>query len=229
MRKHFLQPVFQPISALSGETYAYEALMRFHQAPDKSPLTFVKRMEQLGQIHIVDHCMVNRLTDMMSLAPKNDLKLAVNVSIATIERLGDTYLHQLGQLARHIGQVVVEITETAPISNLRAILHFAQRCRENRFQVVLDDCRPDHPFCSSTLISLLEPDMVKIDGAFLLDCASKNDKNAVSALVSRAHDHQAAVVGEHISSLDVLNFAIGCGVDYLQGYAVGMPAPLPAS
>lgn len=222
-----LEPLFQPIADRNGKVYAYEALMRFAGEGHRvSPLAIVKRWERTGFIRVLDRAMLVSIADATRAAAMRP-RLAVNVSITTVERDGAAYLADLQELAGRTRSLIVELTETAPVRDASAVLRFVAACRASGFAVALDDCSPSHPYGSPAFLSNMRPELVKIDGAFLNDCFVSGDVTALRALIDTAHSFNAGVIAEHIASPELREFALFLGVNYVQGYAVGVPAPLP--
>lgn len=153
--------------------------------------------------------------------------MAVNVSIATIERGGADYLAELHRLGANSLRLIVELTETAPVTDASAVLRFASACRANGFLIALDDCAPDHPYRTAAFIENMRPELVKIDGKFLLKSFKSGDVEELRQLIDTAHHFKALVIAEHISSPELHQFALSLGVNFVQGFALGMPAPLP--
>lgn len=224
--QNLLEPLFQPITDATGEVYAYEALLRFKGEPGNSPLASVKRWEKTGFIRVVDLAMLDCIGQALQ-ASKLRPRLAVNVSIATIESAGPGYLAELQRLAGSARRLVIELTETAPVRDASALLRFASACRANGFLIALDDCAPGHPYGTAAFLGNLRPELVKIDGPFLQESFRTGHIAPLRELIDTAHKFKANVIAEHISSQELRDFALYLGVNLLQGYAVGMPAPLP--
>lgn len=221
-----LEPLFQPIQDTTGKTYAFEALLRFHGHANHSPISMIRRWEKTGFIRFIDLAMLDSIEHAVKATAWRP-RLAVNVSIATIERGGADYLAALNRLAADSLRLIVELTETAPITDAAAVLRFASACRSNGVLIALDDCAPGHPYGTAAFIEHMRPDLVKIDGGFLLTSFKSGDVKELQQLIDTAHSFKALVIAEHISSPELHQFAIALGVNFVQGYAVGMPAPLP--
>lgn len=221
-----LEPLFQPIVDASGVTYAYEALLRFKGRSNDSPQFIVEQWEKSGFISVVDLAMLSSIGTAVKTASWRP-RLAVNVSIATIERDGAGYLSELGRLAKHARGLIVELTETAPVNDLGSVIRFARQCRAHGYVVALDDCRPGHTYGTAEFLGSMRPDLVKVDGIFLQDSFSSGHTDPLREMIRVAHSFKARVIAEHISSESLRVFALSLGVNFMQGYAVGMPASLP--
>jgi EAL domain-containing protein (putative c-di-GMP-specific phosphodiesterase class I) len=221
-----LEPLFQPIADRSGLVYAYEALLRFRGAAASSPLSVIKRWEKTGFIRVLDKAMLDSVATTADAAAWRP-RVAVNVSITTVERDGTAYLAELQRLAGYTRRLIVELTETAPITDASAVLRFAAACRSCGFYVALDDCSPGHAYGTAAFISNLRPELVKIDGAFLQESFRTGNVEPLRELIDTAHQFNAGVIAEHIATEELRRFALFLGVNFVQGFAVGKPAPLP--
>lgn len=220
-----IAPVFQPIVNQRGDVFAYEALMRFRGRPHVSPKKMVIHWERTGYIKSADLAMLRALGEILP-AVGTTPRLAVNVSIRTVETVGAEYVRALIEIAPFVRRLIVELTETQPVSDPSALLRFHGLCREQGFAIALDDCRPGQPFGSASFIKTLRPQFIKLDGGHLQNCLDLHDFEWVQEVVSTAHQYEVAVIAEYVSSQSLRAFAFCVGADYVQGLGVGMPGPL---
>jgi len=226
MIHHLLEPLFQPIVGRDGQVYAYEALMRF-RGSTASPARIVKRWEKSGFIKRADLAMLRVITDELIITPSKP-RIAVNVSITTVETAGQDYIDALVNIAPYTKRLIVELTETAPVSKASLLIQFASVCRDNGVIIALDDCRPGHPYGSPIFINSLRPQILKIDGAYIEECFKLGSILGLKNLISMAHDIDAKVIAEYISSKELLDFMFYLGADFVQGFELGKPAKLCA-
>lgn len=221
-----IEPLFQPIFDRAGRVFAYEALLRL-KGRATSPARLVKRFERTGRIVELDLAMVRRVSEILA-ANGSRPRVAINVSVVTVERAGVDYVRALETVASATRLLIVELTETAPITNHAALRSFYAECRHRGFSVALDDCRPEHLYGSPFFICSLQPQFVKLDGRFLQACYREGKLAGLAEIVQAARVVSAPVIAEFISSPELHKFAFQMGADYAQGYELGMPAPLPA-
>ena len=70
-------------------------------------------------------------------------------------------------------------------------------------------------------------DILKIDGSFIRNIATSSlDYQIVSSICHLARMKKMRVVAEYVENEEIRAAAIALGIDYLQGYAIGKPAPL---
>jgi predicted signal transduction protein with EAL and GGDEF domain len=136
----------QPIAAICGDgTPAYELLLRL---PDELgdlilPGTFLHNAERLGLVEQIDRWVLERAVRHLhdSHARGCDLTLSVNVSGRT---MGDPSLaaHVAALLAAHPippDRLIIEITETAAITNIQRAGALAHELRALGCMLALDD------------------------------------------------------------------------------------------
>lgn len=165
MLQSLLEPIFQPFFDREGRVYAYEALMRLKGRPFFSPARLIKRWERTGYIVALDLAMVRKVGELLAVNGTKP-RIAVNVSIVTVETAGDAYVRALIAIAPLARLLIVELTETVPIADNSALLRFYAACRGQGFAIALDDCRPghlygtidacEHEFISAVLSQLAE-------------------------------------------------------------------------
>jgi Amt family ammonium transporter len=93
-------------------------------------------------------------------------------------------------------------------------------------QFALDDFgRGLSSFANLKSLSL---DYLKIDGLFIRNLASDTVNQAmVTAMIKLARSLNFQVIAEQVEDLSALDSARRMGVDFVQGYQVGRPVPLP--
>lgn len=77
-----------------------------------------------------------------------------------------------------------------------------------------------------SFINNFRPNLIKIDGEYLLQCYHDGNSDELRNLIEGAHRHDARVIAEYVESSELLEFAFNLGVDYVQGFVLGRPAPI---
>lgn len=76
-------------------------------------------------------------------------------------------------------------------------------------------------------LKTVNADILKIDGSFIRNIVSNSlDYQIVSSICTLARMKKMHVVAEYVESEEIRSAAIALGIDYLQGYVIGKPAPL---
>jgi EAL domain-containing protein (putative c-di-GMP-specific phosphodiesterase class I) len=191
-----------------------------------APGSFLAIAERVDLIQEID-CIV---MDMAITARENagfPVSLTVNVSGKSVgdPRLLAAMEDRLRESQIPPSSLIVEITETAAISQIEEARAFALNLQRLGCRLAIDDFGAG--FGSFTYLKHLPFDFLKIDGEFVSGAVhSKADAVIVEAVRHMAHGLDRAVIGEHCSDPALVEFLRGQGVDYAQGYHLGRPAPL---
>jgi EAL domain-containing protein (putative c-di-GMP-specific phosphodiesterase class I) len=157
------------------------------------------------------------------------LSVAVNLSALSVTDPGLlAYIER--QLALHDvdpARLVIELTETASISDMSRARAFCSGVQALGAAVALDDFGTG--FGSFHYLKRLPFRYLKIDGEFIRSLpVSPSDQLVVQALVGVVRGMGASTIAECVSDQPTIGLLRAYGVDYAQGYAVGAPgAALP--
>ena len=100
-----------------------------------------------------------------------------------------------------------------------------QRLRAEGFRVSIDDFGTG--FATYSYLKRYEVDEIKIDGTFITALASNSiDTEIVESIVRVARRLNVTTVAEFVSTPELRECVERLGVDYVQGYAIGMPCPI---
>jgi diguanylate cyclase (GGDEF)-like protein len=222
------QPV---VEAATGEITQLELLIRMI-APDDElimPASFLPIAERFNLINDIDHWVVTHTIKLLSAQARRGVRPTVEINLSG---------HSLTDpdLAAHIAselsgsnvdptQLVFEVTETAAITNIEAAQHFAEQLAHLGCRFALDDFGAG--FGSFYYLKHLPFDFIKIDGEFIRQLvADSTDRLVVSAVVDLARGLHKRTIAEFVTDEPTVVALRELGVDYLQGYHLGMPAPL---
>lgn len=225
----FIEPFFQPVfAAWTREVYAHEALFRF-KGRDTLPASLFKQWEKSGLVCAVDLAMIRSVKNaIQSPAGKrlNGLTVGINISSRTIQEDPREFVEEARKVMTRAKQVIIEITETYPVSDLKKVIHFAKMCRDFGIAVALDDCSLDSQFLDPVFLRMTRPDIIKIDGDFYHTCFERGAISPLVDIVKSAKIYRAKIVAEHVDCKEKLSFALRAGIMYAQGNYLGGPAPL---
>jgi len=204
-----------------------EALIRMtdERNPDHliMPVHFIQLAEKSGRILDIDRWVIREVLRMLSVNPSMP-PVAINLSGRSLSEpdlpqfIGD----ELRAGGVNPARLIVEITETAAVSDL----HDAQRLIEALHHlgcgVSLDDFGVG--FASFAYLKHLAVDTIKIDGIFIRDLANDPDNQVfVQAMVSVALGLGKSVVAEYVEDARTLALLRNFGVDLVQGYHLDRP------
>jgi len=224
---------YQPIVRMvDREPVAIEALARWtHPLRGPIPATeFVAVAEQYGLVAALDDFVLDHAARQLAEGMAG-ARLAVHVNVSA-SRLGGADLEDaVEQVIRRYrldpARLVLEITESSPVADVRAATESARRLSRIGVQLAVDDFGTGHN--SLILLRSLPVSVVKLDGNLTQWEASEAGR-ARSAAVCRsvlalATDLGVTVVAEAIETVEQAADLAELGYTYGQGYLYGRPAP----
>ncbi|HEV2998852.1 MAG TPA: EAL domain-containing protein [Solirubrobacteraceae bacterium] len=226
---------YQPIVSLGdGRISHYEALVRLQEEPDGPPLPpseFLPAAERYGLIQELDRVVVRKAVEVLGRESLGaGVRVAVNLSAHSVVDPG--MLAFIGEelAARGVapGELVIEITETAEISDMGRARAFCEGVAELGCGLALDDFGVG--FGSFYHLKHLPFGYLKIDGDFIRGISdSPRDQLLVQALVQLARGLEMETIAEYVGDRATIELLRELGVDYAQGFALGRPRPLAAA
>jgi EAL domain-containing protein (putative c-di-GMP-specific phosphodiesterase class I) len=121
--------------------------------------------------------------------------------------------------------IVVELTETALVSDEAAAEAFIERVGSLGCKLALDDFGTGYGGFS--YLKRLPVDFLKIDIEFVRDLLTNQaSRHVVAAVVSLARGFGQQTVAEGVEDPETLALLHEFGVDFAQGYGLGRPVPV---
>jgi PAS domain S-box-containing protein len=217
----------QPIVDLqTGETVQHELLLRMIRTSGEvvAPGVFLPVAERHGQIVAIDRWVLDHA---LPIAARGH-GVEINVSAAS---LGDptTLTYVRDRLEAHDVRpelVVFEITETALIGNETIARGFVEGVRRLGCSVALDDFGTGYG--SFRYLKHIPVSVLKIDREFVADLdgpGRDTNRHVIAAVVSLAKAMGQRTVAEGVETESQREALRDLGIDYVQGYLLGRPAP----
>ena len=236
---------YQPIVSLAdGRSTHYEALVRLaDEGPAGrliAPGQFLPAAERYGLIREIDRLVLAHVAALLgarhgrNVPPRtgagagvDGVRVAINLSALSVT--DPTMLAHIARcLDRHDvdpRRLVIEITETAAISDMDRARAFCRDISALGCEVALDDFGAG--FGSFQYLTRLPFDYLKIDGSFIRSLPrSPKDQLVVQALVGLAQGMGVRTIAEYVTDRATLELLRRYGVDYAQGFELGRPHPL---
>ena len=222
------QPVVQ---AVSGERTQLKLLVRMLGPDDEliMPANFLPIAERFGLIGEIDRWVLTRAIRMLGEQSRLGRHPKVEINLSGYS-LGDPDLaahidHELRSAEVDPTQLVFEVTETAAIGNIQAAQTFAEQLARLGCRFALDDFGAG--FGSFYYLKHLPFDFIKIDGEFVRHLVDDDtDRLVISAVVDLARGLGKRTIAEFVGDEATMIALRELGVDYLQGYYLGRPAPI---
>jgi len=212
---------------------AMEVLIRLRDenGQELPPAEFMRAAERYRLMGLVDRWVVQTTLAALgrgAIVVQPDRSVAINISGQT---LGDAqFLEFVVECLDSTGvapaQICFEIAESAVVANLEHARRFVGVLHGMGCKFALDDFGSGVGSFSN--LKNLPLDYLKIDGSFIRNLARDTVNQAmVTAMIKLARTLNFKVIAEQVEDTTALEAARRMGVDYLQGYAIGRPQPLP--
>ncbi len=219
------QLAFQPVVDLNARNVHHvEALARF--SDNRSTGGMVAFAEASGLITDFDLAVIQRVGDLVTTGKDTQPPIAVNISGRSLEsRIFCAELMQLMESLRaHSRKLLIEITETAAVSEIDEVNRMMQVLRRRGFRVCLDDFGAG----ASSLHYLrgFEVDFVKIDGKFGRDAIDQpRDRALLRRVIDFSRDIGVEIIVEMIETEEQAAVFRKLGAPFGQGYLFGAADP----
>lgn len=231
IRKHEMVLFYQPqIELATNKLKGVEALIRW-QHPTRgliAPGMFIEIAERAGIMGELTSCVINMAVEQIDQWRHNgfDITVSVNVSAENITSL--SLPEQLSELIKDHGlnpqSIVLEITESALMGELKTALDILTRIRMKGFGLSIDDFGTGNS--SLVLLHRVPFTELKIDMSFVKFMDRDVDAYAiVETCVMLAHKLNMTVVAEGIENKEIENSLIKMGCNLGQGYDIAKPMP----
>jgi EAL domain-containing protein (putative c-di-GMP-specific phosphodiesterase class I) len=222
---------YQPIvSLLDGGVSHYEALVRLADEPHGrlvGPGSFLPAAERYGLVRQIDRLVLGKVLALLAEdRGERDASVAINVStLSAIDGAMLTHIERgLARRGVDPARLIVEVTETAAISDMGRARAFCEGVQARGCAVALDDFGSG--FGSFQYLKQLPFDFLKIDGDFIRGLpVSSTDQLVVKAVADVVRGMGRLTIAEFVGDGATLALLRDYGVDYAQGFAVGRPAP----
>ena len=223
----------QPILDLSrNEISQYELLLRLPDKEESEPLppsAFLYGAERFGLIQAIDGWVARKAIALIAEHERAGHELVLNINLSG-KSIGDLKLamlieEALTQAGIDASRLNFELTETAAIANIEDAKAFASRLRARGCKFALDDFGAG--FGSFYYLKNFPFDSLKIDGDFIRGLSTSSmDKLVIEAIVSIARGMGKTTVAEFVGDEGTIHLLREIGVDFAQGYHIGMPRPI---
>jgi EAL domain-containing protein (putative c-di-GMP-specific phosphodiesterase class I) len=219
---------FQGVYRAEDSTLSHlEALIRMIDERNPAqlimPVHFIQLAEKSGRILDIDRWVIREVLRILAENPAAP-PIALNLSGRSLSEPGLPQF--IGDELRALGvsprRLIIEITETAAVSDLHDAQRMIEALRQLGCGISLDDFGVG--FASFAYLKHLHVDTIKIDGLFIRDLSNDPDNQVfVQAMVSVALGLGKAVVAEYVEDGQTLALLRRFGVDLVQGYFLDRP------
>ncbi len=226
------EPFYQPkVDCKTGQVVGAEALARWVH-PEHGvvgPQAFIPLLEQSGSIDDLTFLMLEKAVKGCRALRDAGHELTISVNLSRVSLDDTTLADRITQVVRDAGLepgwVVLEITETAAMTNAGHALENLARLRMRGFGLSIDDFGTGY----STMQQLTRIDFseLKIDQSFVREVASNDAlRIVVESSIDMARKLRVKSVAEGVETKVDWDAVRSMGCDTAQGYFVAKPMSL---
>lgn len=221
---------YQPqIELCSGEIIGIEALVRWHHHKKEyiSPAEFIPVAEITGQIYELERRILRNVLIQKKKWEEQGIKnieISINLSSKSLISYPNFKLLEeiFSEFNLDYSNIVIEITETAAISNIEIAIERLNILKSKGLKIALDDFGTG--YSSITYLMMLPIDIIKLDKSYInSQYSGTNDISIVRFIVSLAHNLGLRVVAEGIETHSQLEYLKNIKCEFGQGYYIGRP------
>ena len=222
---------YQPIVASAGTVLGVEALIRLEH-PEKgllAPAAFFSALDHPRLARPIGRFVLETALRQGAIWQREGMPLRISVNISTRHLLDARFLEDLQEaLANHPGlppeQVEIEITESAPLSDMAGAQVLLGACHRRGVRVALDDFGTGN--ASLTYLQQLPAQSIKIDQRFVRDIINDpKDLAIVAAVITASRMLGLEVIAEGVETAEHAGLLAKMGCSHLQGYLFSRPLP----
>ena len=230
LKSHRIIPYYQSMFDLkTGEVVAFETLARMKElnGDTTSAGMFIETIEKYGLGRELDRVILENAFAALHALKEKGLplpRLFLNLSAQEIQGRGILgFAEQLcRQLSLSPNLIVFEILERDAIGDMTNMRKFLTNLRDKGFSFALDDFGSGYN--SFHYLRELRFDFVKLDGAFVRNILnSKIDYILIKNLNQLCQELGILTVAEFVESREVLMALVDMGINYAQGFYLGLP------
>ncbi len=223
---------YQPQMSLSQQKIiGVEALVRWHH-PEYGvifPDQFIPLAEQSGVIEQLTERVINLAIAQLKLWNKRALGLKISINISAQNITSFTLPDQLTRLVNENevdpSMLMLEITESALMTELTTSLNILTRLRLKGFQLSIDDFGTG--YSSLSQLHRVPFTELKIDRTFVSGMlTSVESKAIVDTCILLGHNLKMSVIAEGVEDQETLDLLQKMGCDNAQGYVIAKPLPI---
>lgn len=224
----YIQPKFMlQTMELSGG----EALVRWMKRDGgmEFPDEFIPVLEKSGQIVEMDFYVFEEVLKYLKKwedAGKKMHRISVNFSRKHFE--GKGIYHRIYDLVEKYQvshcYIEIEITESLLVSGLDVVKTEMGLLREAGFAVAIDDFGTG--YSSLSMLRDMPADVVKLDKSFLSEGDMEAERDFIEGIGALIRSVKEEIIFEGVETARQVDFLIGCGYRYGQGYLYDRPLPI---
>jgi len=163
--------------------------------------------------------LVKRVAKTLDEQPTSEL---IFVNLHAMELADDSLIAPDAPLSRHAGRVVLEVTERAPLEQIRDVTARVGQLRALGYRIAVDDLGAG--YAGLTSFAHLEPEVVKVDMSLIrgIDLSPMKQK-LLGSIVGLCRDLGIEIIAEGVETEAERDALVKVGGDLCQGYLFARP------
>ncbi len=220
---------FQPqIELATKRICGFEALLRWthHEYGFVPPDEFIPMAEKTGLMKPLTRWVIKRAMSFCKQLDSVGCTALVSVNISALNLREPDFCESAKEIISQVGvdpkRLVLEVTETAAMSDPEAALYTLNQLHAAGFRLSMDDFGTGHS--SLSYIRRLPMHEIKIDRSFVGEMhQNKGDETIVRTTVNMCHDLGYEVVAEGVENQGTVEILQQINCDIIQGYHIAKP------
>lgn len=212
----------------AGEHYEILIRLRGEDGSIISPGEFLPAAERYGLAPSFDRWVIRNVFAYLDTHPQDQACYALNLSGRSVSdpAIVEFILDEIGKYHFEPARISFEVTETAAIDSLDTCERLILALKSRGIQFALDDFGRGQS--SFGYLKRLPVAYLKIDGDFVRDIDRDRERFAiVKAMHTLGHELGKQTIAEQVETEAELACLKNLGMDFVQGYLLHRPAPLP--
>jgi len=212
----------------------YEVLLRLECEDGSllSPGAFIPIAERFNIMPAVDRWVIEHTLKALEMYAEHgkEVSMSINLSGNTLSDQNslDRVIELINASPLPAQLLCFEITETAAIRNIDAVVNFMHALKLKGVKFALDDFGVG--LSSFAYLKSLPINYLKIDGSFIRNIALDPTSRAItSSFIQLSHELDIKTVAEFVENDAIRDQVTAMGIDYLQGYGIAKPVALDSA
>ncbi len=223
-----------PLLSAQGDMQVQEFLLRIRMDDGSiaMPAAFIPAAERYGLMRDVDIWVIDHSFEIIRDVTKDadssrTYLFSINLSGQSVgdPEISEYIISKIKEYEIDPGQIMLEITETAAITNFQGALDFIARLSDIGCRFALDDFGAG--LSSFGYLKRMKVDFLKIDGQFVKGMADDPiDRMMVNNITHLAYGLGLFVIAESVEDATLLEMLRDIGVHFAQGYHIQRPTSI---
>lgn len=219
-------PYFQPIlNNHTGTIEKHESLLRVISTDNtpQAPGIFLNAARKTRVYNEITKIMITKVFAFMDKDPRN---FSINITASDIYAPDfPGFLEMMmSQHPANRGRVILEIVESEGFDSYQKVGDFIRSAREMGYRFAIDDFGSG--FSNFSHLSRLNIDYIKFDGALISSIDTDKTKMIIVRNIAElCKELGIKTIAEFVETEEIFNRVREFGIDYSQGFYIGLPGP----